>query len=573
MINAKLLVVWASALPLISSFAQEITQAEIRELEALTREALTASPTEGPDGALQGWVDTLNPLNFTNQLYQIWGNNEKLKKGYIDRGLLFEPHTKFTPETWRNFYTYFAGESASPSKWEIISSIYGGEPLTRYLANFDFDIANKETCKVDIKIRHGDYPKEPIEIEGMNFAQLLVESSQVPAVDSNWSKIDPQTRVEICQNELSRWSVIVKSDKPVEEWGGQRVPPGLRIRNDDWVDKIEIVNNCTTSKGFELKMKIGPTTYHSSFVIPPAEYRRLCQEQAGAWARQGWSKQNEEQPSGLIDPSSGPYFSDIYQSEKHSLPEIQFDLNRYRTITKDQTPQTLPILVQYGEIDYRRWGKPTDGEYYQKPWVRHLVMHPTESRFITPPSTYREILEDPNRFRLPDFEESGIYNVLKPTTKTHYGELAKLSQCVIKETESGLLEISLTNPDAFAADLDLHRIVLGNISMDLIPTYPDYYTFNRFCYNPRPTTSYYDHAWKPAHKTGEEAPYAFVLGRTRDDDPNTGVFIQPESWGIERCILSFADADRSVLVVDLMSFERIVPVWQGIITFPNTSES
>ena len=100
MINAKLLVVWASALPLISSFAQEITQAGIRELEALTREALTASPTEGPDGALQGWVDTLNPLNFTNQLYQIWGNNEKLKKGYIDRGLLFEPHTKFTPETW-----------------------------------------------------------------------------------------------------------------------------------------------------------------------------------------------------------------------------------------------------------------------------------------------------------------------------------------------------------------------------------------------------------------------------------------------------------------------------------------
>ena len=67
-----------------------------------------------------------------------------------------------------------------------------------------------------------------------------------------------------------------------------------------------------------------------------------------------------------------------------------------------------------------------------------------------------------------------------------------------------------------------------------------------------------------ANGTAELSLYAFLLAENVGDGSDKALFIQPESWGIERAIMSF-DESRTQLSIDLISFERIIPVWQGLV--------
>ena len=441
----------------------------------------------------------------------------------------------------------------------VYDKIYGGRDLRELFKAIEFEIVNVNERTVNIKLVHQEWPSDVL-IKGMSFKQLLIESSY-GYVNANerqdssdkWDQLTTQQKVELCQNELSRWSVKLMRN-------GQAITP-IKIIADNapakWIEQIEITNNCTTNRGFELRVTpAGLDTYHGSFVMPQNVYTTLCNRQGGSWAKQGWSSQDTAH---VI--STGIKFSDIYYDVKHAKEFIELDLAVYRTLTGQNI--TRPIKINTGEIDYRRWKGAK--EYYTKPGKRGLISTLNQKPVTKKqPTTYNDLLKDKYKFKLPEFHESGIYDVVKGLRMLHYPQLASVEKAVIsKTTSTDLYEIQLINTATNLERTDLHKIIIGNIKLTEIPIYPNYKTIHRFCFNPRDTSSEYDHQWLPANElyNDKKAPYACLLAANTSGDKH--IYIQPESWGLERAILSYVDRGKKKLTIDLISYERIIPVWQG----------
>ncbi len=467
------------------------------------------------------------------------------------------------------------------SQKEARNRLYGGLPLSDIFDRFEMEIIHERERIVNIRILGHD-PRRTIHIQNMSLRQLLVESTcgygnSVNHGDCTWEKLTPQQRLEVCHSELSRWSVKVKSEKRERPWGNRRIPSGIKLINAEWCEAIEITNNCTTSTGFELKILIQNPQgtldqYHGSFTIPQAPYFRLSQVQGGAWARQGFAAnwKNASGPDathGLLDPRqyprpmANPTFGMIYwENNFHARESVSLDLNIYRDLDKRYKTREYKIKINKGKIDYQRWGK--DAEYYTKPHLRRLVINPKrERKCIEPPKRYGEMLRKKEGvFKLPVFRADGLYDVLHPQAqvKKNYPKLKHFTIAKINQTRNGLQELQLVNKKP-RAEKELHRIVIGNIDLDKIPHYPKFYTLHRFGFSPRNTSSLYDANWRCAGErySAKDALYACCLAAGPD---HQAIYIQPESWGIERAILS---RQGNHLVVDLISYERIVPVWQG----------
>lgn len=489
---------------------------------------------------------------------------------------IFYPPWGFTKPQWDKIKAYYAADSHRNHELEIVHAIYGGLALPAHYNRLEAHIAGQTSDRrVHLTLHHKDDPQKTVHLKDVNFNQWLIESSRLPDPGSpkGWAGLDPQTRIEICQNELARWSVKLKTREGQDQWNGQRTAPGLDISGDRECDEIELINNCTTSWGFEIKVWVNGAMYHGSVKIPQQVYRTLCREQAGAWARQGWFDPNDQEgrECGLLGDgvnNSFRFSAGIYGSEHHADPRITIDLNRYRSLSNAHPPSRHDIKPDNGKIDYRRWGD--DKEYVEKPFARHLVMDAdatakTPGQFVSPPDTYAEVQSHAPRFKLPDFKPNGVYTVYEPTSKAHYAQLADLTTAVIHRTEQNLDEVILERSSP-CHPLELHRIVLGNLDLATIREKGKFFTLDRFCFNPRPTSDLYCPKWKPAverYGHARQTPYGFLLAQPPDQGQNRGVFIQPESWGVERAVLSFEGSGRNVLVIDLISFERIVPVWQG----------
>ena len=74
----------------------------------------------------------------------------------------------------------------------------------------------------------------------------------------------------------------------------------------------------------------------------------------------------------------------------------------------------------------------------------------------------------------------------------------------------------------------------------------------------------YDEAWEPPTLPRDRAHYAFLLGGRSHDDT---AYVVPEAFGIERVILSWRDPQRTLLDIDIIGFERLLPIWRGTIDF------
>lgn len=483
---------------------------------------------------------------------------------------LFDPFDNVSDKDWRRLAQYFRIQPGAYSRKQAREFLYAGDPFVPggcvELGPLD-DSPLRAT--LEVRVKEGGFF-----FEDMNLRQLLVVSSRPEKIDASeptdWCDVDPQTRLEVCQNDLSRWSVTLKSHTPVPEWDGARTPQGLR--GHEWCDAIELVNNCTTSQGFELKVWTQGRLLHGSFAFDPQIYRLLCRRQAGTWAHQGWEG---EPNSGLLDPGAAvdehknPSFAQVYHAEQKAHASVRLDLGRYRRLVDQRDLWEGEIHRTTGPVQYRRWVD--TAEYFDKPFVRHLVMDRNASRedsraYIDPPALYEDVQAESPSFKLPQCQASGIYNPLEPVEKKFYSQLADLTRAEIRCTSSKLHELTLVRP--CAQELDLHRIVIGNLDLRKVPGYPRSLVIDRFCYAPRPTSMLYDDTWRPpAHEEAGDSPsamYACLLAQGGDWDENSGTFLQPESWGVERAILSRTPGGRH-LVIDLMSFEHIVPVWQGYI--------
>ncbi|WP_299675854.1 hypothetical protein [uncultured Tenacibaculum sp.] len=440
---------------------------------------------------------------------------------------------------------------------ECKAFIYGGINITVLFNEILFEIIDEENLIVNVQLL-GNHHKN-LKINNISFRQLTVESSNnfLENPKKGWKNLSTQQRLEICQQELSRWSLILKENNVI--FGK------AAIENHEEFSHIEIINNCTTSEGFELKLKLNNELYHGSFNMPCSVYNKLCEIQAGSHAKQGWyvnwdrTNMKIEKDHGLIDHTTYPHqennpaFSQIYwEAEAHTRSSVKIDLDIYRTVLN--TISSGNITINFGEINYNRWDEVlgNGNEYYTKPHVRKLIGDKVTFQFKEPPVTYEELYNDSYNLLLPLFLQNGLYDITSLKEKDHYSQLAHVNSFQLLELENQLHEIVLVNVNA--NDRELHKIVLGNIDINSIPEYPNFLTIDRFCFSPRPTKSYYDKNWKPSSIINQEnTMYSFLL-------TNENSFIQPEGWGIERAILS---KNNGNIVIDLISYERILPLWQG----------
>ncbi|MEM7391431.1 MAG: hypothetical protein AAF492_03705, partial [Verrucomicrobiota bacterium] len=398
----------------------------------------------------------------------------------------------------------------------------------------------------------------PLRLLDVSLKQFLVcglpNRTWLPWNGTNqWDIFDPQYRLELCHSEISRWSIIFKQSGKVQG--------DANIEGGDGFTDIELVNNCTTVKGFEFKVRRDGRLFHGSFgkdgLLEPV-YQKLSEWQAGSRARQ------EEE---LDD--DGRTFWTIYGNPLDPSKNIEIHFDRYRQVDTSAEARELSLAVEEGPIDYARWG--VTSEYFQKPQVRRLIHSivdsaGTETLRPEPPETYLEIKEATS-ISFPQFTESGVYDLSDRQSKPrkHYAPLYAMDQCIVRTLIDGRKELDLRISSP-GTDYGLRRIVMGNLDLDALPIYPETFTFHRFGYGARDTVSTYDPDYVPASDVLPVAHYAYLLGGDGAPDEAT-TYIIPENYGVERLVLSWDDYHRTVLTVDIIGFERILPIWQGHISF------
>ena len=480
----------------------------------------------------------------------------------------FQPMEELTEAQWGEFQKHYG---SNVSKKEIINNVYGGEPLDNLFSHFQLetDESRLRNLRATIRLIPAEANLKPLVVKNLSFKQFLVAG--LPSRDllpwdgkDNWKALDPQYRLELCHAEVSRWSIFIKRN-------GKTLSDAV-LENHEVFSDIELINNCTTSFGFEFKVVRDGIQYHGSFGRRNDNerwktgvddfaylYRRLSQWQAGSLG-----DQNKE----LIDERGlnffSYYFNPIPRSLKKGNFEFDISLERYRSLNEKDGKETLyRVEINRDEIDYKRWG--ASSEYYQKPQQRRLMksIKDCEGRISKePPLKYSEI-ETATEIILPNFQETGIYDLSDPQSKRYYGWLYQFNACAIRYLSDERVELELRRA-GIDGEYELRRFVFGNISLQKIPVYPEFWTLHRFGYGARDTVMDYESEFVPPSDTPVPSYYAYQLGgEGKAEEANN--YICPEGFGVERAIFSWEDESRTRLVIDLISFERILPLWQGVV--------
>jgi len=495
------------------------------------------------------------------------------------------------------------------SETQIREKVYGGKKLTELYSHVELLKAKKVSKQklkqhkqwADIRlIATPESGRPDLVLKGVSIRQFLIAG--LPYIqcgtsegcphsgewdgENYWFDLHPQYRLELCHSEISRWSLFFKENGELAEGISDR-----QVTGDEDVTRMELVNNCTTSRGFEFRITVetdgGEDVYHGSFGddgLLDTIYREFSQLQAGSLAEHKKNLTRDNQ-----HPSFGFGLDDIYSNfggwngmdpmpstdEGQGAPEntITIQLSRYmrsRSFTR-ATSACPELRLDFGAIKYDRWG---GGEYYEKPKVRNLMIaiepavgeSPKE-----PPITYQQVY-DAKEIKLPDFPPHGIYNIAAPKPKRAYGRLAELSRCTATVLDSRWLWLELHRISG-EGNFEFRRIVFGNLDVTKIPTYKasdpknSFWTMHRFGYGARDTKQVYNEKFVLPHEENAPVHFGYLLAGTSRDPSHADYYICPESFGVERAIFTWES--KNVLVVDLISFERILPVWQGRITFPS----
>lgn len=480
---------------------------------------------------------------------------------------LFQPMEEIyssNPSRWKIFQDHYGKDA---SKEEIIDKVYGGLSLQQLFSHLQIesDDTDLKELRATIRLIPVDTSLNPLVIKSLSLKQFLVAG--LPASDllpwngqDNWDKLDSQYRLELCHSEVCRWSIFIKRDG--------KLLSDANLEHHEPFSDIELVNNCTTVDGFEFRVKRDGITYHGSFGSKPEGkqellniYQRLSQWQAGSLAYQRRE---------LID-GSGSNFFDYYFNpipllgdKLDSKLEFNINLEKYRTNVVGES--TYQVQINRGEIDYKRWGE--SSEYFQKPLKRRLVINVKDkdgNDSSDPPKLYEEIATA-QEILLPNFQNTGIYDIAAPKQEVFYRWLYEFNQCLLRRLSDNRVEIELRRAGT-EGKYELRRFIFGNIDLDKIPVYSEgFWTLHRFGYGARDTSMNYDADFVPPSETSQISHYAYQLGGEGDSSDSFN-YICPEGFGVERAIFSWEDFSKTRLVIDLISFERILPVWQGIVDF------
>lgn len=506
------------------------------------------------------------------------------------------------PEDLAEFRQHYNGNlELDLTDAQIRKNVYGGLPLTKLYSGIEItaDASDLEKARGTIRLEaaeNGPVEKDLI-IKDVSLRQFLIAglpycneihgncpvSGEWDGYD-NWTSLDPQYLLELCHSEISRWSLFfIKESKKDPKKGiavGDFTKEKLSGAGKDF-SRIEIVNNCTTAIGFEFRIRYKGLLYHGSFgmkgLLSPV-YEKLSKYQAGTWAQQGRSL---PEPYSDVNFFSGFYNKSLgwsgMSSSTHDVDSpgktMEIDLTRYLKGATRILGSTFSerVDVTREEICYQRWGKGT--EYEEKPQKRRLILgihRDGNPPSYEPPLTYQQVYSA-DSIDLPDFSIQGVYQVDESVSKTCYKILPEFDQCSVSRLTNGAycLEIHRQGGEG---GFEFRRIVFGNLDLENIPKYnskkpeKSFWTMHRFGYGARDTTQLYQKKFPLPHGAKTPAHFGYLLAGTKQSAASARHYICPESFGIERAIFTWEP--KNVLVIDLISFERILPVWQGRIKFP-----
>lgn len=480
---------------------------------------------------------------------------------------LFDPITNLSDKALKSFAEHYQVEE-SEARETARKNCYGGVDILKHFKGVSLSPHDGSYLerKADIKIlaQKGSIYKD-IEIIGISLKQFLV-SGYPPNLalptdgEDYWDQLDPQYRLELCHSEICRWSLILKK--------GDNLIGGIKVKGHDPFSDIEIVNNCTNTEGFEVKLKPhDEKELHGSFGKDgnlEEAYSALSQVQAGSLA-----KQNALLKGGVLGlglrffgfPIRHSLYDMFAKQREVTLSQslswsMDIDLTRYGYTSADAEWQDATVVVDEGKIDYDRWGE--GSEYYQKPKVRKLVLSYQDGEQIykqTP--TFFSDIKKAQYISLPNFETTGIYNIDNPQFKIHYGKLYSLKHCQWYQKTDGRYDLELIR-DIFNDGWDFRRIIFGNLPLDTIsPGNP--FTLHRLDVGPRDTIQLYDDDFVPPGESPNLPAFSYILGGEGNIQDSIR-YILPESFGLERAIF---EVEADFLVITLISFERILPVWRG----------
>ena len=197
---------------------------------------------------------------------------------------------------------------------EIEDFVYGGKDLSELYSEIEISANEQQVrqVKADILLTPQKKGLGKIEIKDVSMRQFLIiglpyeqcaTSAGCPVTEnwdglSHWGDLHEQYRLELCHSEISRWSLFFMKEDPDNKKVGI---PSPSLSKKDYsipkdISRVELVNNCTTVTGFEIRVVYNGKTYHGSFKIDPDVYAKLSQYQAGSLAMQQSALANRASP-------------------------------------------------------------------------------------------------------------------------------------------------------------------------------------------------------------------------------------------------------------------------------------
>jgi len=240
-------------------------------------------------------------------------------------------------------------------------------------------------------------------------------------------------------------------------------------------------------------------------------------------------------PHLAIDPLLG--YEELSRRAEQVVPELA----QLRTIKRRVPTNTVEIGHQSG-----REIVALDTEQYYK-WQYGLAVNREEF------ATYAEVLNQP--VVLASFADRGFYQP-EQSKQFDFSWLRQLDQVSVDTLDvpgsDCYVQITLKGVDS------PYTVIVGNIDMALLD---EQELFGMpFGFNPYPKTRRHNPAQDTIHYETDRMPenikpYIMLL------DSKTGHWVNNQKKGLEKVYMGWESINRQVLVIYLVTYERILPVW------------
>lgn len=212
-----------------------------------------------------------------------------------------------------------------------------------------------------------------------------------------------------------------------------------------------------------------------------------------------------------------------------------------------------PWMLEVGHKS-KRILEPVDMEEHYK-WEFGIFLN--KNQF----SNYSNILDQP--VKLARFGGQGFYNDATPNIYDYsylkHVDKVELKQLSSTETNS-YFEIAITGEHA------PYEITLGNVDLALLSDLK--MRGFLFGFNTYPKGRRYNHSQNTTSFDPETFPDKRMRPYLVMTDRNTGKYMNNQKKGMEKLYIGYEDANKTRLIIYLLSYERITPIWMARVRVP-----